>query len=340
MPQAQSMLIKVLLFLSVWYERIFKGKRYSCYQRGKVYFIVDDAYDRVIRDYYTYIEHLIANVLMTIESPCVILLDCNGFSWLKFFLPIKKIALQIEHTLVKSGARDFEGAISGCIGILDSSNKYAVRITNFSKLSNADIVIEYSLINQFNVSKSLELATYFSKTFCISPTLYTLDADAFLLSSKRAINTITMFGNPDEPRRKKFLDEMALAGVKSKNINKVFDGIEDLYRDTKILINIRQTDHHDTLEELRVLPALRCGVIVISEHAPLIELTGYSKYIVWGELDELPAIVLDVQNNYDKWHQLIFRNPGFSRRMQRISRRNELVSLRAAQLINNQLLKT
>jgi hypothetical protein len=148
-----------------------------------------------------------------------------------------------------------------------------------------------------------------------------------------------MFGNPEESRRRKFLNALELSGVTSQNINNVFDGLEDLYRDTKILINIRQTDHHDTLEELRILPALRCGVIVISERAPLIELTGYSKYIVWGELHELPAIVLDVQNNYEQWQRRIFNNSGFTRRMERISRRNELVAFKAAQLINEQLLK-
>ena len=57
------------------------------------------------------------------------------------------------------------------------------------------------------------------------------------------------------------------------------------------------------IDLLRVLPALRCGVIVISEHAPLAHLTRYSDFIVWGTLDELPLLVLDVQNNYEKWHK-------------------------------------
>jgi hypothetical protein len=114
----------------------------------------------------------------------------------------------------------------------------------------------------------------------------------------------------------------------------VFSGIEDVYRQTKILINIHQTDHHDTLEKLRVLPALRCGVIVISEKSPLVEQTGYSKYIIWGELSELPDIILDVQNNYEEWHQKIFQNSGFRNRMNRISKRNELVASKAMDLLN------
>lgn len=334
------MLIKVIIYLAIWLKRACKDERYYFSQIGSAYFIVDHAYDQVIRDYYLYIERLFSDALLIIEVPCVILFDCKGFSWLRFFLPLKKISLQIEHTLVKPGARDSEESISGHIHVAGKLGNYLIRLANFSSLSNADIVIEYSHINQFNVSRCDQLSAYFSKSFCISPALYPLVADSFSLSGKRDFNTITMFGNPDEPRRKKFLDELALSGVQSKNINNFFNAVNGLYRNTRILINIRQTDHHDTLEELRVLPALRCGTIVISERAPLIELTGYSKYIVWGELHELPAIVLDVQNNYEQWQQRIFKNSGFIRRMERITRRNELVSFRAAQLINDQLLKT
>jgi hypothetical protein len=214
-----------------------------------------------------------------------------------------------------------------------------VRLANFQKLSSADIIIDYSLINQFNLSKSVEFATHYAKSFAISPALYSLDKDLLGLSRNRVIDTITLFANPDEPRRRRFLNELDLAGVKSQNMNNVFDSTSELYRATKILVNIRQTDHHDTLEELRVLPALRCGVIVISERSPLVELTRYSKYVIWGELDELPAIILDVQKNYAQWHARIFENPGFIKRINRISRRNELVSLNISKHINNQLLK-
>jgi hypothetical protein len=328
------MLIKVLISLFIFSARIFKGKHLSCLTKGRAYFIVDEAYDPVIRDYYTYIGRLLANALVKIESPCLILLDCDNFSRLRFLLPIKKIALQIEHTLVKPGGRDSEDSMFGQIRILGRSENYLIRIANFQTLRSADVVIDYSQINQFNISKGIELAAYYSKSFCISPALYSLEEDSFSLSRKRDINVVTMFGNPGVPRRRQFLDSLALAGVNYQNINNIFENTDRLYRNIKILINIRQTDDHDTLEELRVLPALRCGVIVISEHAPFAQLTRYSNYIVWGKLHELPAIALDVQKNYSQWHTRIFENPGFIRRMNRISRRNELVSLRVAQLLN------
>jgi hypothetical protein len=273
----------------------------------------------------------LSKALVKKHLPLLVLLDCSGFSWLKIFLPIKKIVFQIEHTLVKPGARDCENALSGSIAIIGGSDNYLIRLVNISQLWDAHLVVEYSQINQYNIRKNPELAAYVSKSFSISPALYPLLESSLKRSSYRSLNTITLFGNPSEPRRKQFLNALALSGVYSQNINNVFDGIESLYRNTKILINIRQTDYHDTLEELRVLPALRCGAIVISERAPLIEKTRYSKYIIWGQLDELPALVMEIQNNYELWHKKIFENSGFIRRMNRISRRNELVSLKAVE---------
>lgn len=329
------MLIKALINLYIYFLKVFKGKAYSCQKISQVYFIVDQRYDRVIRDYYKYVESLMDKALVTVNTSCVVLLDCSEFAWLKVFIPTKKIVFQIEHTLVKQDARDCEGAVPGHIAIPGSSAKYLVRLANFSKLQSSDVVIEYSQINQFNVRQNPDLASYISKTFCVSPALYPLSENSLSTSHPRPFNTITMFGNPNEPRRKKFLATLASFKVNSQNINNMFEGIDDLYRKTMILINIRQTDHHDTLEELRILPALRSGVIVISERAPLIEKTRYSKYIIWGDLDELPALTIEVQKNYKFWHEKIFDNSGFARRMQRISKRNELVSLRAVQFLNS-----
>ena len=75
---------------------------------------------------------------------------------------------------------------------------------------------------------------------------------------------------------------------------------------TKILLNVHQTDEHDTLEEFRVLPALLRGVVVISEEVPLREKIPYHKYIVWCEYDELKrsavAVSSDYQAHFDRIH--------------------------------------
>jgi len=332
------MLINFLIWGAIGLNNIFKRKHYSCVRIVNVYFLFDASYDRVLKDYYNYLRDLIERGLVGIHEPCILLFDCSGFDWLSLFLPVKKIALQIEHTLVKPGARDSEGALMGVVPIPNSTQPYLIRIANFPYLDRADIVFEYSRINEFNIKQHLLFSSYVAKTFCISPALYQLRKSDLDSRNERLINTITLFGNPDELRRKKFLADMASKGVASKNLNNIYERLEDLYRNTKILVNVHQTDYHDTLEELRILPALRCGVIVISEKSPLVGLTGYSKYIVWGDLSELPEIILDVQNNYEKYRQKIFEGAGFVSRMNRICQRNELLSLRAIKLLNSKLM--
>lgn len=327
------MLIKVLISLTITYQKIFKNRHYSFIKVSTAYLVTNQRYDQVIRDYYRYSASLLTQALHRVNFPMIIALDCNGFEWLKFLIPVKRIFFQIEHTLVKPGARDSDHAVPGITPIAGSDSNYLVRLVHFPRLQSADAVIEYSQINQFNISQIQGLALYTSKAFCISPALYPLLESSLMLSSERSVDTITLFGNPDEPRRKAFLRNLNSLGIQSQNINQTFDGIEELYRKTKILINIRQTDYHDTLEELRILPALRCGAIVISESAPLIERTRYSKYIIWGKLDELPELILDVQKNYDFWHQKIFQDPSFLLRMGRISRRNTTITSNLVQYL-------
>jgi len=291
--------------------------------------VFHEKYDKVLSDYYKYIVNLMVKQLAKIDLKGVLLIDIDRPVLSSIFPPFFKIKLQIEHTLAKTGARDSEGAVIGGIPILNDDNNYLVRITKFADLLESDLVVEYSKINEANIKSVPQLASYQSKAFCIRPALYDLRTQHFEISQKREFETITLFGNPNQGRRKTFIESLKKANVVSQNINKCFDDVESLYLNTKIIINIRQTDSHDTLEELRILPALRCGVIVISEEAPLVRLSRYSQYVIWGNLDELPKLILEVQANYEYWHKKIFGASGFLKRMERISKCNELVSLKA-----------
>ena len=122
-----------------------------------------------------------------------------------------------------------------------------------------------------------------------------------------------------------------------QNIHTWYSDVEELYARTRILVNIRQTDHCDTLEELRVLPALRSGVIVISELAPNKELTRYSEFIIWGTLDELPEIIRNVQDNYESTWNSIFGTSKFARRMNRLELCNQFTLARWSKKINHKL---
>ena len=96
-----------------------------------------------------------------------------------------------------------------------------------------------------------------------------------------------------------------------KNVNNSFDkdSLQKLLRRTKVLINIHQTDHHHTFEELRVLPALQCGVIVVAEMSPLKKIIPYNDYIIWANFDQISEIVEKVLINYDHYFESIFKTP-------------------------------
>ena len=174
-------------------------------------------------------------------------------------------------------------------------------------------------MNLENIKLSGLFTDLLKKYIVISPLFYTYQPDTGMT---RGNDTITFFINPNEPRRRQFLDRLEAAGIKSKNVNRIYSGVEALYRDTRILINIRQTDHHDTLEEFRVLPALLCGVIVICENAPLKEDCGYSEFILWSELDDMPELIKDVQNNYKKYYDRIFGGVAFMQCVEKLMARN------------------
>jgi hypothetical protein len=134
--------------------------------------------------------------------------------------------------------------------------------------------------------------------------------DIYHIKEYRYIETLTTFINTNEPRRKTLLETIDKIGIPHININNCFnkDKLQVLYKDTKVLINIHQTPHHDTFEELRILPALQCGVLVVCENSPLNELIPYNDYIIWSDYDSIVSKVKDVLENYDHYYKKIFGN--------------------------------
>ena len=250
-----------------------------------------------INDYYQYIVSIIKQILINNDMNINISL-CENY---KFNNNNKTININIncEHTLVKRGNIG-ENPIGK---ILDNNNNnYLIRIQNYSELYDSNIIIDYSIPNIYNVRSCDTFKTFSQKHIYISSSIY----DCVWYKENRNINTLTTFLNINQPRRIQFLETIQ----NHTNIDNCFDkqSLCELYKNTKILINIHQTNDHDTFEELRVLPALECGVIVICEHSPLEQIIPYYDYIIWETYENIINKTNEILNNYNYYHDLIFLN--------------------------------
>lgn len=212
-----------------------------------------------------------------------------------------RIDIQSEHTLVKLGGRSVDEIIYGNIDLLDlSGGKYLIRVPNYDYYSKLDATIEYSLPNIDNLKTNSRFTDYLERAIYIAPVMgANFYSDRWTDSNR--IGTITI-GNVSERR------ELFAAQTKIPNVQGVLS-IEDLkrlYERTQIMVNVHQTDHHHTFEELRVLPALANGVIVISEEVPLINSIPYAESIIWSTFEDLPNTIKEVQDNYKFYRDKIF----------------------------------
>jgi len=259
----------------------------------------------IINDYYQYIVELIKKFLINNKELEINIILCNENYLFNNNNKILRIGINYEHTLVKKGGRDSNNSPIGNVKDNDN-NYYLVRIDRYNKLIDNDIIIDYSMPNIHNVVSSLLFNEFSKKHIYIASSIY----DSYILKENRNITTLTTFINTNEQRRKKLLDKIQDEKIEHINVNNCFnkDDLCKLYKNTKIIINIHQTDHHHTFEELRVLPALQCGVIVICENSPLNNLIPYNDFIIWSNYDEILDKVKDVINNYEYYHNLIFNS--------------------------------
>jgi hypothetical protein len=258
----------------------------------------------IINDYYQMIVEIIKNFLYNNSDLNINITLCNNHYNFNNNNKTIKININYEHTLVKKGGRDVLSNTPFGNIYYDNNEKYLVRIDRYNELNNSNIIIDYSIPNIYNV-KSCQLFNLFSnKHIYISSSIY----DFKFIKENRSIITLTTFINTNEPRRAKLLNELSNKKMPHINVNNCFEknALKNLYENTKILINIHQTPHHDTFEELRVLPALQCGVIVIGERSPLNNLIPYNEFIIWTDYNNIINTLNDVISNYDYFYDLIF----------------------------------
>lgn len=145
------------------------------------------------------------------------------------------------------------------------------------------------------------------KAILISPLLFNAD---FAIGA-RDWPLVTLFSDAHRGRRKQFLDAADHLGLGIRNVKRSFDAdrLRRVYRRSRILVNVHQTAHQNTLEELRILPALLCGVLVISEDVPLKAHIPYARFVIWSRFEDLTDTIAEVEAEYASWYARIFSDP-------------------------------
>lgn len=214
-----------------------------------------------------------------------------------------RVGIQWEHTLVRPGGRDTQDALPGAVPMAAGGN-YLVRIPRLASLRACDLVIDYSRANRENIERSGRHADLLAKLVVIAPLLHRQD----FAPDGRPLPLICLFGDRRQPRRARLLSDAARRGLPLRHVDGIFDtpGLQRLYRSSRLLLNVHQTDDHHTAEELRILPALQSGMIVISEDVPLREVLPYQRFVIWAAYDELLATVERVLANYAAEHARLF----------------------------------
>jgi len=204
-----------------------------------------------------------------------------------------------------------------------------VRIDKFDHYRTLDGVIEYSLPNIINMQTCSDerILEYSKKCRYIAPLIYDTDR----LENNKRSGVFTLFTLGSSPRRDLFHKSTGI-----ENISGVFSSskLSDLYYNKAIMVNIHQTEHHHTFEELRVLPALSQGVVIVAEESPLKQHIPYSDSIMWSSLENMSDVIRDVESNYQSYREKLFTNK-LSKTLQKL-RQNNAANISKLVRINNE----
>lgn len=183
------------------------------------------------------------------------------------------------------------------------------------------IMVEYSKPNMENIRRSHLYPEYSSHLLYVPPLMY--PCFRYSETHVRTIDVLSTFIYPGG-RRQELLDR--LIDNKDVNVNNVWgwEQSHELYSKTKILINMHQSPSWHTFEEIRVLPAILCGTIVVAERSPLLESIPYHDLIIWGSVEEIPALVHSTLMNYKATHRKLYGpESGFVDRMRELAERTK-----------------
>jgi hypothetical protein len=253
-----------------------------------------------LNEYYQYILNCIILFLTKNNIPYSVNFGCDDI--------LKDINLdfQYEHTIVNDGK----------VG-------YYCDVYRFTNLIQLQSVFEYSSTNLHNIKTS----EYFKKNSDVfryfPPLIYDISN-----SDNRFKNCLTI--HTSSLRRNNIHQQIEMdyyhnvCGSRDVYCKNNMKSVMDKY---KILINIHQTDKYCTLEELRVLPSLMTGILVISEESPYKEYIPYSKHIIWSPYDKIADTINNVLENYDFFRQKYLTNLDLTLKQMKTESDNEMFSI-------------
>ncbi|HEX6833334.1 MAG TPA: hypothetical protein VF132_07360 [Rudaea sp.] len=258
-----------------------------------------------VRAYYRYCVQLFRHALQ--RQPRALHLVFGGYPEGDCTLPVRRMQFQIEHTIVKPGGGDSEGAPVSATPLPHGEGRYLARLLHRPILAAADLVIDYSRANLLHLRGAGGFDDVLAHTSVIAPLLH----EPWFARDGRDRACLTLFSDAREGRRARFLATARARGLPIRNLKRCFDSdaLQAHYRRTRVLVNMRRSDHHDTIEELRILPALQSGVIVVSEDAPLRDALPYARFIVWAPYDALAETAAEILRDYERWHARVFGDP-------------------------------
>ena len=157
------------------------------------------------------------------------------------------------------------------------------------------------------------LQSYFKNVYLIPPYYNDLNLDLNLNINNQ--NQIKNINNKD-------INIISLANnIYRKNIlNKInskfniyfIDNIfgetrDNLFKRTKIYINIHSSEKHKTMELIRIINLLKNKVIVLSQNTIFPDLLKVSKSIIlFHNMEQLEYLLQDILNNYNSYYEYMF----------------------------------
>lgn len=216
-----------------------------------------------------------------------------------------------EHNVILPGGTNLpKFTMPGQMRSQDNKTAYLVAIMEPLAYDLSDIVIEYSMLNVHNMASSGYYDPAYLAKLVYIPAL-PFENKLFFVKDNREHDVIVTFfyTNKHGDRRTEIVD-----AIKNKGVDITYhhfttlDGLQTLYDSSKILVNVHQTYWHHTLEELRILPALQRGVIVVSEWVPNAEVIPFHEFIIFAPYERLAAVAADVHKRYDHYYEQIYGN--------------------------------